>query len=179
MKVFVLAAALALLCLGSLHADEDQPWRASFGKLFPQDSRIWQTGWTFRMLADGDLAYGEVGFGNVPLAKDVSKSSGDSNAFWSLGAGYKLVRFGHARSFIGIGGTLYIISTNEVAPGNYYVDQWGNPLAPYYEQKLCISPEISAHLQLSKAVGIESGITLGRRGQSPVKGSFLALTAHW
>ena len=148
---------------------------------FPLDRDIWDLGYAIRFHNGRGRGYftGALGLA-MPEAAGVQRGteieSTKSRLFAGVGGGVRLAQWGNGASFVGAGATLYWVEGGPGGPGWVYVNQALNVLGPADDDTVFLSPEIIAHVQLNRKMGVYLCWNLGSEGLAPRKGIYFGMS---
>jgi hypothetical protein len=150
---------------------------------FPQDSDIWDFAYAVRYLGVKKEIYVTGVIGNAePEAVGIMRGSElkavSSRLFAGVGAGVNLTKSANKKTFVGVGATLYWVESDQGGEGWVYVDELLRPLGPAHDESLFLSPEITAHFQVGKNVGLYLCANLGSEGLPPKQGLYVGVSFH-
>jgi len=148
---------------------------------FPMNSDIWDVGYGIRYCAAEKRGYltGVIGVAlpeGSALERGAQRESAKNRTFAGLGAGVTLARWSGGKSFVGAGLTLYWVESGPGGEGWVYVDRFGRVLGPAPGETFFLSPEVTAHFQISRDIGLLVSVNLSSEGQAPKKGIYVGLS---
>ena len=110
------------------------------------------------------------------VVRGTERRSAKNRPFAGLGAGITLRRWSRGRSFVGAGVTLYWVDASPTGEGWDYVNKFGRVLGPAPGERFFLSPELTAHFQLNRDIGLLVSLNLSSEGQAPKKGLYVGLS---
>jgi len=148
---------------------------------FPINSDIWDVGYGIRYFAVEKRGFvtGVIGVAlpeGSALQRGAQRESAKNRLFAGLGGGVKLAEWSNGKSFVGAGVTAYWVEGGPGGEGWVYVDRFGRVLGPAPGETFFLSPEVTAHFQLSRDLGLFVTVNLSSEGQAPKKGIFVCLS---
>jgi hypothetical protein len=147
----------------------------------PASSDVWDFAYGIRYLRAQKPGYitGVIGIADpasVALQRGSEFRSVDKRWFGGVGVGAKVAQWGRGASFVGVGATLYWVESGPSGEGWVYIDSLGRVLGPAHNENVFLSPEIIAHVQVSRKVGVYLCANLSSEGQPPKNGIYLGVS---